>query len=73
MKKRDIVKDRIELLKAMNTYVIYHMGEGRWMTWITLGVPDCANEYDYEDIAEDDELYNEIAELFGRLCLNKKR
>lgn len=57
---------RIRKLKAMHEMMLNIDDEDYYMTWIYT-VPDCPSEYDFEDIAEDVEMYNEVEELFKRL------
>lgn len=59
---------RIQKLKAMHNMVLNIDDEGYYMTWIYT-VPDCPSEYDFEDIAEDVEFYNEVEALFKRLIV----
>lgn len=62
------MEKRIANLKAMNDYICNVVGdENIWIQWITYGVPDGATADDYEYIAEDDELYNDICSLFSEL------
>lgn len=65
---RNETERRVKMLKAMNTIIGNYGGdEDYYMTWICLGIPDCPSEYDYLDIAEDDESYKDICDLFQRL------
>lgn len=57
---------RIRKLKAMHEMILNIDDEDYYMTWICT-VPDCPSEYDFEDIAEDVDMYNEVEELFKRL------
>lgn len=59
---------RIRKLKAMHEMILNIDDEGYYMTWICT-VPDCPSEYDFEDIAENVESYNEIEELFKKLIV----
>lgn len=69
---RDYVKEtRIAQLKAMHELMTSANDEELYMTWITLGVPDCPSEDDFESIAEDDEMYNECFDLFAGLIANE--
>ena len=63
-----ITKYRIRKLKAMHEMVLNIDDENYYMNWIYT-VPDCPSEYDFEDIAEDVEMYNEVEELFKRLIV----
>lgn len=65
---RETTKEvRIKQLKAMHELMTLANDEEIYMAWITLGVPDCPMEDDFEYIAEDDESYNETCDLFARL------
>ena len=57
---------KIRKLKAMHEMMINIDDEGYYMTWIYT-VPDEPSERDFEDIAEDVEMYNEVEELFKKL------
>ena len=61
-----MTKYRIRKLKAMHEMVLNIDDENYYTTWIYT-VPDEPSEYDFEDIAEDVEFYNEVEELFKRL------
>lgn len=63
-----MTKYRIEKLKAMHNLILNIDDEDYYMTWICT-VPDCPSEYDFEDIAEDIEMYNEVEELFKKLIV----
>lgn len=67
----ETIRVRIEQLKAMHSLMMNTNDEEIYMTWIALGVPDCPREDDFEDIAEDDESYNECFDLFIRLIADK--
>ena len=64
----ELVQTRIKMLKEMNKYIIEMGDEEIWMDWITLGVPDEPSEDDYEFIAEDDDEWNNVCDLFGKLA-----
>lgn len=61
------VESRINQLKAMHEVMCNANNENLYMTWISLGVPDCPTEDDFEFIAESDETYNETVDLFIKL------
>ena len=65
--RNELVQARIKLLKEMNTYIINMDDEEIWMDWITLGVPDEPSEDDYKFIAENDDEWNDVCGLFGKL------
>lgn len=64
-------KARMSQLKAMHEVMINANDENIYMSWITCGVPDCPSDDDYEFIAEDDENYNEVVDLFIKLIQRK--
>ncbi len=58
---------RVQQLKAMHELMCNANDEYIYMTWIITGVPDEPSDADFEDIALDDELYNECFDLFVEL------
>lgn len=58
---------RVEQLKAMHELMRNANDEYIYMTWIVTGIPDEPSEEDFQDIALDDELYNECFDLFVEL------
>lgn len=67
----DLIQLRKKLLKEMNTYIIEMGDEEIWATWITLGVPDAPSEDDYDFIAKNDDEWNDVCGLFGKLAVEK--
>lgn len=67
----DLIQLRKKLLKEMNKYIIEMGNEEIWMDWITLGVPDAPSEDDYDFIAENDDEWNDVCGLFGRLAVEE--
>lgn len=65
--KRDVINSRIAVLKAMDNAMRNMNDEDSMEPWLMCGVPDGADEEDYESIAEDHEAYTEMIELFSRL------
>lgn len=63
-------KARINQLKAMHALMCEANDEGIYMTWVIF-VPDCPNDEDFEDIALDDNTYNECFDLFVKLISKK--
>ena len=57
---------RVNQLKAMHSLMSEANDESIYITWIC-HVPDCPSEEDFEDIAIDDEEYNECFDLFVKL------
>ncbi len=64
-------KTRVELLKGMHAYIISLGDESIYGTWILTGIPDCPNEEDFEFFATDNDEWNHIVRLFGRLTDEK--
>ena len=58
---------RVQQLMLMDEFMRTFNDEEDLIPWYECGVPDGANENDYEDIAEDDDEYNEIFNLFIHL------
>lgn len=59
-------ESRIKQLKAMHELMKLANDEEIYMTWIYT-MPDEPSEYDFADIAEDTEMYNECFDAFVRL------
>lgn len=57
---------RMNLVGGMNEYVKCMNDENAYMAWIMI-VPDEATEEDLQDIANDDEIFQEVVELFNKL------
>ena len=68
MQSKEIIAIRKQLLKEMHKYIIEMGDEEIYMDWITLGVPDEPSEDDYEFIAENDDEWNDVCGLFGKLA-----
>ena len=65
--REKLVEIRIQLAKEMNQYILNLGDEEIWLHWIELGVPDAPSEEDYEFIAENDDEWVDLCELFGEL------
>ena len=61
---------RITQLNLMHRLMVEANDENIYMTWILL-MPDDPTDEDIEDIAEDDEAYNECFDLFVKLIAKK--
>lgn len=57
-------KARIEILKRMQNVACRMNLECAYEYWSMYGIPDEPSEDDYVDIADDDEQYEEIAQIF---------
>lgn len=64
---RRVIQERVEILKAMHTLMQHASNENIYWHWVTLGPPDEPDDDDFEYIAEDNENYNEVIDLFVRL------
>ena len=65
--KSSMLKVRKDLLKQMHEYVRLHIDdEEAYMDWIIF-VPDEPDEEDFENLAEDEELWKCCCRLFGKL------
>ena len=65
--KRDVIKSRIAVLKAMDKAVRNMNDEDAFTPWLMGGVPDGADEDDYEFVAGNHEYYVETIKLFERI------
>jgi radical SAM superfamily enzyme len=61
---------RKDQLKAMHEVILNANNENIYMSWI-ITVPDCPQDDDFEWIAEDDDRYNEVCDLFIQLVSKK--
>ena len=61
---------RITQLNFMHRLMVEANDENIYMAWILL-MPDEPTDEDIEDIAEDDEAYNECFDLFVKLIAKK--
>lgn len=68
--REELIKTRKQLLKDMDTYVRDYIGDYEITCdiWFAIGVPDWADDSDYTDIAEDDELWTDCVNAFARCC-----
>jgi hypothetical protein len=65
--RKELIATRKRLAEEMNTYIIEMGDEDIWITWITYGIPDEPNEEDFIFFAENDDQWNDLCKLFGRL------
>ena len=65
------VKERVELLKAMNTIILNENDEDVGDYWFSVGIPDNPSEEDYEIIAKDDDDFLFICKEFMIFMRNK--
>lgn len=64
-------KFRANQLKALHNVILEANDESIYLAWITYAVPDCPDEEDFFDIAEDDDSYNQCVDLFIELVSKK--
>lgn len=62
-------KEKFNIVKGMNEVILSMNNEEAYMTWIYI-VPDEASDYDFMDIADDEELFADTVQCFKRL-MNK--
>lgn len=62
----NVEKDRLNTIVSMHIMVCNMNDESAYMEWIYL-VPDEASEWDFIDFAQDEESFNEAANLFKKL------
>lgn len=68
---KTIIEIRKDTLKKMDSYVRNVVGdEEETEFWLQMGVPDNANEEDYEFIAEDEEEYNRCCRVFSAIVVD---
>lgn len=65
--REELVATRKRLAEEMNTYIIEMGDESVWMAWIAGGIPDEPDEEDFVFVAENDDQWNNLCKLFGRL------
>ena len=63
----DTVLLRANLLGGMNAYIIDLGDEDIYEVWWALGVPDECSEEMLMDIAEDEQEFNRISLVFGKI------
>lgn len=64
---------RANILGGMDSYICSCGDEEIWEVWIMGGVPDESSEEDLMSLAEDEIVFLEICELFGKLCKEIKK
>ena len=60
------IAEKVNLIEAMNMMVIADTDENKYERWITI-VPDQATVEDFEEIAEDKELFDATIEQFCKI------
>ena len=59
--------ERVAQLKVMHKFMSSSNDEELYMRWIVGGIPDCPSEDDFENVADDEELYTDCCNLFTEL------
>lgn len=67
----ELQKTRVKLLHGMNDYILQLGNESIIGAWFLTGIPDCPDEEDFEFFATDDDEWNYIVRLFGRLAIER--
>ena len=58
--------ERADFVRSMNNIIIHLNDEDAYMNWIQV-VPDGATQDDFESIADDEELFDDVVYLFKDL------
>lgn len=67
--RKEIVKHRTYLTREMDKFIKNRVEDEQIINcWLMCGVPDGADETDYREIAEDDELWLDTVKEFTRCC-----
>lgn len=65
--REEFIKIRTQLLKDMDNYLRARVNdENVFDLWLMCGVPDMADEQDFIDIAEDNELWLDAVKTFAK-------
>lgn len=62
-------RERVRRLKLMHELMCTANDENLYMEWVCVGIPDAPTDDDFEFIAEDDELFDDTVDLFGK-CIS---
>ena len=69
MSREDIIRTRTVILAQMDAVIHCDIGdEAISESWLMCGVPDGWDVEDLNDIAADDDSWNEVVECFVRCC-----
>ena len=67
--RKEIVEGRAYLVREMDKFVKNKIEDERIIDcWLMCGVPDGADEIDYREIAEEDELWLDVVKEFIKCC-----
>lgn len=64
------IKERKEVVRSMHHLISELNNEDAYLEWISAAVPDCPCDEDYENIAEDEELFTETIKSFNQIWDN---
>lgn len=64
---KEIKKEREEVVRSMHTLIFELNNEDAYLEWISVAVPDCPNDEDYEFIAEDEDCFVTTVNAFKRI------
>ena len=68
----EMIKTKMNLLQQMHNFILNIGDEEIYEEWVTSCVPDEPSEDDYEFIANDEILWNEITEKFIQIIKHTK-
>ena len=68
----EMIKTKMNLLQQMHNFILNIGDEEIYEEWVTFCVPDEPSEDDYEFIASDEILWNEITEKFIQIIKHTK-
>lgn len=68
--RKEIVNIRVNTLKDMNKFILENIyDEELIFYWLEQGVPDCPSDDDFYFIAENDEEWERVCSIFGKIVL----
>lgn len=65
--REEMNKIRLSLVHQMHDYIMNTGDEEIYETWMTVCIPDCPDEEDFEFFANDPDEFKSMCEVFGRL------
>lgn len=68
----EMIKTKMNLLQQMHNFILNIGDEEIYEEWVTFCIPDEPSEDDYEFIANDETLWNEITEKFIQIIKHTK-
>lgn len=64
---KEIKKEREKVVRSMHTLILELNNEDAYEEWISVAVPDCPCDEDYEFIAEDEDCFVTTVNAFKRI------